>query len=523
MKKKRGFLALAVIAGVLLTGCDVASLLGTSDSKLKANVAHPIQGMVLGLDGKPAANVAVHGLISNNAAGLISNNAAGLIGNNSAALVGNNSAMYHTQATDQLETRTDSHGNFVLGITSNEPLNVEAVLSDDAKALMVNVKGDGAAVQLKLAPTGKISGKVKSAFASLTNLLGTDIFVPGTSYQAKADKDGNFTIDYVPTGTFELVGILGRDVYGALSGITVAANQTTSAPDLVMGVDNPKVAQVAPLAAAPGATVTLTGANFGISKGFRPEVKLNGVNAEVLTSSDTAITAKLPAGALSGQLYAVVNNLPSNATAFKVIKSLAVYPSYLNPAKDSAPTGDTLASGRTRTYQVKAIDTADTLITVAPGLSWSSSDAAKATVAADGTVTAVAPGTVTLSAVSGGLKSDLAIQVVGALTKITVTPDPIPTLSSYPVGAADADTSKSSVQLAGRAWYQGSSEDAATPCLWSSDDSRLIVSPDGTIQTQPGAASGNAILTVTSVADPSKIATVSIPIARQGTLTVGIQ
>lgn len=521
MKHSKRFLALAAILSILVTGCDAMS--GVFSSKLDTSkVANPVQGKVLGLDGKPAANVAVSALISNNAAGLISNNAAGLIGNNSAALVGNNSAMYRTQASSQLQTRTDSNGNFVLGSSDNETLNIEAVLSDDAKALMMNVKGNSGEISLRLQPTGKISGKVTSAFASLTNLLGTDVFVPGTSYQAKTDKNGAYTIDYVPVGTFELVAILGRDVYGFTTGVKVAANATTTAPDVAMGVDNPKITAVEPLAAGPGATVTITGSGFGVSKDLRPQVMIEGNKAEIVSAADGRIEAKLPAGAVSGRLYVTVQELPSNPVAFQVIKSIALYPSYLDKTKDAAPALDTLAVNKTRSYSYRALDTANALVTATPSITWSTSDSALATVNG-GTLNAIAAGAVKLVASSGTVKAELPLTLVAGVSSFTIVPSQMNTLTSYPVGADNVDTTKSSIQLGTMARYLGAESDVQTPGLWSTTDTRITLTADGKVTVKAGAESGPATVTATSVADPSKTAQVIIPIARQGSLTVGIQ
>ncbi|MBI2889365.1 MAG: carboxypeptidase regulatory-like domain-containing protein [Nitrospirae bacterium] len=53
--------------------------------------------------------------------------------------------------------------------------------------------------------TGSISGKVQRADAK--NHLGTDVFVPGTSFTAKTDEQGNFILLGMPVGTYTLAAM----------------------------------------------------------------------------------------------------------------------------------------------------------------------------------------------------------------------------------------------------------------------------------------------------------------------------
>lgn len=56
---------------------------------------------------------------------------------------------------------------------------------------------------LSLAETGAIAGKATLSDGS--SALGTDVYVPGTSYVAKTDQNGAFIIMYVPEGQYDLV------------------------------------------------------------------------------------------------------------------------------------------------------------------------------------------------------------------------------------------------------------------------------------------------------------------------------
>ena len=97
-------------------------------------------GRVLGLDGKPAAGVTVRGfLIGQDGGGLITNDGGGLITNDGGGIISNDGASavakaFKLQATS-LETRTAADGTFTLAGPPGQALNIEAVLSDDVKAL----------------------------------------------------------------------------------------------------------------------------------------------------------------------------------------------------------------------------------------------------------------------------------------------------------------------------------------------------------------------------------------------------
>src|SRR5262249_51283398 len=146
--------------------------------------------------------------------------------NNAGGLVSNNTASFRVQAA--LQTQTDSKGQFSLPNGDNQTLNVEAVLSEDVKAIQLNVTNASTA-SMQLANVGSIRGHVKSSQAGVTDLLGVDVFIPGTGYLAKTDQTGNYEISFVPPGKFPLVAThadLGR---GALEGVSVVSKQVTQA------------------------------------------------------------------------------------------------------------------------------------------------------------------------------------------------------------------------------------------------------------------------------------------------------
>ncbi|MBI6546692.1 MAG: IPT/TIG domain-containing protein, partial [Cyanobacteria bacterium NC_groundwater_1444_Ag_S-0.65um_54_12] len=379
-----------------------------------SETAQQVSGSVVGLDGLPAAQVLVRGY-------LISNNSAALISNNSAALISNNSAAYHVAsshlatASSTLEVRTDEQGHFVLLPPSGAVLNIEAVLSDEIKALQqaVNSTTTGA-LQLQLAYTGNIRGKVQAG-AAVKQLLGVDVFIPGTGYLAKTDELGSYEIRGVPPGRFTLVALHSDLGKASLSDVVVVSKQTTNAGDLVLAAKVPTIASVSSTIAAPGQTVEITGENFGISEGKRPTVLLNGQEMLLTETSDTVLKATVPNNAASGPLYVKLNGISSTTVAFSVLKFIEIYPDYWEPVatKDFEPlepyyppTDDDLAAGQQRHYYVRGITDDRQLIGRVAGVVWSSKNEDGAgRVDQSGIFTAETSGTVLLTATAGALKA----------------------------------------------------------------------------------------------------------------------
>lgn len=88
----------------------------------------------------------------------------------------------------------------------------------------------------------------------------------------------------------------------------------------------PWIDTVTPRSGAAGTRVTIRGWGFGPTQGGSDRVRIGGVNATVVswtfmagTSSGVEIVAEVPAGAASGDLVVVNNNVSSNAATFRVV------------------------------------------------------------------------------------------------------------------------------------------------------------------------------------------------------------
>lgn len=376
-------LATVLLSGLLI-GCTPGMLgtLGNPNGATKtASESKTYAGQVLGLDGKPAAGVEVQGYI-------VSNNTGGLVSNNTGSLISHNGSKYGIQA-DELKTVTDVDGRFTLASGTGLPLNVEAVLSNDVKAIRLMVDAGANDLTLQLAYTGTISGRVTAPSApTVTDFTGVDVFIPGTSYLAKTNATGMFTLSNVAVGTFDLVATkqgLGR---GNATDVRVQSKKVTTTADIPMSVTAPVVSSLSQGNGGPGSLVTLTGEYFGASTGETFDVSFGGaIAANPERIDDQTIRVAVPDAAVSGAVVVTVSGIRSNATSFKVIDRLVVSPEVAY-----------LKAGRAQPYTVTAYERDGTVVE-SPSVTWGV-DGTAATYS-NGAVTFASPGRAMLSVLSG--------------------------------------------------------------------------------------------------------------------------
>ncbi|MBV9181152.1 MAG: IPT/TIG domain-containing protein [Acidobacteria bacterium] len=85
----------------------------------------------------------------------------------------------------------------------------------------------------------------------------------------------------------------------------------------------PSISSVSPTSGPSGEPITITGRNFGTTKG-NSTVTFGGVTASITTWSGTSIVAVVPTGIVSGTVGVVVkvNNASSNSVSFTVLPSI---------------------------------------------------------------------------------------------------------------------------------------------------------------------------------------------------------
>lgn len=131
-------------------------------------------------------------------------------------------------------TTTDRDGNYTFSylppgkysLVANKAFGNEVWASTGSAEVR---PGEEASADMTLDETGRIAGKCLRADA--VSHLGTDAFVPGTSFAAKTADDGAFTIYYVPKGSWEVVCMYPGFETLRLPGVEVRPKEETSVGD----------------------------------------------------------------------------------------------------------------------------------------------------------------------------------------------------------------------------------------------------------------------------------------------------
>ena len=99
--------------------------------------------------------------------------------------------------------------------------------------------------------------------------------------------------------------------------------------------NKPLIAEINPRAAIPGGEVTIRGSGFASGNQHRPRVKFGDADAQLVVSSDSFLVARVPEGAISGQVTIHAGLTASNAYEFEVGVAIAdnLHP-VANPALD---------------------------------------------------------------------------------------------------------------------------------------------------------------------------------------------
>lgn len=213
---------------MLLAGCrqgfgDLARLpaavTGTpaAETAPAGNSTYVLPGRVVDASGQPVPGVPVRAWPSDalppgSRASLIANDAAGLVAHDAAGLVGNDAAGRRAtqQATDLVVS--DASGSFRLDLPAGR-YNLEAIRSATAKGWLTDVAvGPGSPPReavLRTLPTGRVTGRVLLPVSPGASkplfVTEAEVLVVGSSYKARPDATGHFSIDDVPVGILHLL------------------------------------------------------------------------------------------------------------------------------------------------------------------------------------------------------------------------------------------------------------------------------------------------------------------------------
>ncbi|MEB3236729.1 MAG: hypothetical protein VKO64_03780 [Candidatus Sericytochromatia bacterium] len=381
-------------------------------------------------------------LVSNAAGGLVSN-AAGAFRTLGLLVAGRLPRRIQAIA----ETTTDANGTYGLDLPAGT-YNIEAAASDGRTkawrgAVRIGVDGSFAGEPFVLQPVGRISGRVTVADATVTDLLRTQVFVPGSSYVANTTADGRFIISEVPAGTFPLFAwhpTLGEAMATGAAAVQVAPGSTAEAGPLRLGRERPRVDALLAsgsdrtvVAAAPGASLALAGEHFGAAKGRAYKVEVQGVTALSATrDSDSRIRFDVPAGARNGNVTLEVDGVFAEPLPLRVLKSVQWKSASLM-----------LASGATADLHVllEVRDTDDiAVVPVREGGGWAvppaelafRTDVPRVHLGADGVLRALSEGEAAVTVTAGSLPPrTLVVQVLPEGQPVP-TPTPAPTATPAP-------------------------------------------------------------------------------------------
>ncbi len=390
------------------------------------------------------------------------------------------------------EVRTGPDGRFEFESPPEGEANLEAVQSEDFKvfkqAIEVRKSRPNDVGNLNLARTGSITGRVVAPEApTVTDFLGVDVYIPGSSYVAKTDRAGRFTLANVAPGTFAIVAASTGLGTAEVSNVTVRPEGQADSPDLQLSLKAPRILSIEPGAAGPGTTVKISGENFGASKGATLQVVFNGTPASAtVRSDDRSLAVVVPTGATSGNVVATVGGIPSNGIAFKVISRLVL-----------APEDPALLVGQAATMSASGEDSMGLAVSD-PRVTWSVEGAA---VRLEGTImTALAPGTASVVARSGDVSGSTQVRVLGGQVRKTEIRPGAVRLGQL----ADATAAVASITEL---------TDGATlsyAILQSSDPASVSIDASGKLTVHDLRSNGWITLTATSRLDSTSVGTASI-------------
>ena len=172
------------------------------------------------------------------------------------------------------------------------------------------VQGKTVDVQIEGTGTCFVAGDSAARFSGSGITVNSTTVIDGTHAKANITVAGNATVG-------------SRDVNFVTGGATPETpDPLVGAFQVIYNPDAPVIDRISPASGPVGASVTVTGRNFGHSRGSS-KVSFNGVDASAYTSwGDTRVKCRVPAGASSGSVTIVTpGGGTSNAVDFQVTYS----------------------------------------------------------------------------------------------------------------------------------------------------------------------------------------------------------
>ena len=168
--------------------------------------------------------------------------------------------------------------------------------------------------------TGTVTVPSITNLNPVTGLVGTPVTISGTNFGA---AQGTSTVKFngiVATVTSWSAGSIVAPVpAGATTGnvVVMVGGAASNGVSFTVPVPAPSITSLNPASGVVGASVTISGANFGAAQGTNT-VKFNGTTATPTSWGATSIVAPVPAGATTGNVVVTVGGVASNGVSFTV-------------------------------------------------------------------------------------------------------------------------------------------------------------------------------------------------------------
>ncbi|MFZ0317670.1 MAG: IPT/TIG domain-containing protein, partial [Candidatus Sulfotelmatobacter sp.] len=244
-------------------------------------------------------------------------------------------------------------------------------------------------------------------------LAGTQVTISGSGFGAMQGS-GNVWLGTVPAimNSWSDGQVIATVAAGAATGNAMILQNGVMSNAVPFTINLPQITGITPNTGSAGTVVTITGVSFGATQG-NGNVWIGSTYGSVIGWSNTQVTASVSASAVSGIVKIEQNGVWSNATTFTVPTSLGGGGG--SSSVTLVPNVISLAVGGTQSIQ--ALNSSGQSVT---GLTWTSSNAAVATLSTDDPpiITAVAAGNTTITA--GSASADVTVIAASTLPTGTV-------------------------------------------------------------------------------------------------------
>lgn len=237
-----------------------------------------------------------------------------LVANGAGGLGGGGAVLRRTQSA-ATEAVADANGRYELEVPAEGNLVLLARAERGQGVLMAHRGGWNARTaatalrDLRMKPPGRLAGRVEVDLPE-ADLLGLDVFVPGSDFVARTDASGSYEFSQMPEGTYVVVARHPEFGRVGLEGVTVMSGETARARTLVLRPERPVVGEIAGNW-YPGEVIRIKGQGFRLAEGKTPQVFLDGLLLPLIGQGTDSLDVRVPSSWTDGQLLVSVDGRAS--------------------------------------------------------------------------------------------------------------------------------------------------------------------------------------------------------------------